>query len=107
MANVKLPAFGQEIVDLPPVCMVCGAGATVHKSKQFSWHPPWVGVLVLISPVIYIIVALILTKRQRIATPLCDRHSSYWWLFPALLVLSVLAIIGVGILGAMVVSAAD
>jgi hypothetical protein len=97
MAKVYLRSdYGHEIVDLPPVCMACGAPATVRKRKLFSWQPQWVPVLILVGVLPYVIVSLVLTKRQRVATPLCERHASYWWLFPTLLTLSFFALFGVG-----------
>jgi hypothetical protein len=107
MAKVYLRSYdGREIVDLPPVCMACGAPATVRKSKQFSWQPPWVGVLILAGLLPYLIVSLVLTKRQRVETPLCDRHASYWWLFPTLLTLSIFAILGLGFVAFIALNAA-
>ena len=77
MAKVYLRSdYGHEIVDLPPVCMACGAPATVRKRKLFSWQPQWVPVLILVGLLPYIIVSLVLTKRQRVETPLCERHAS-------------------------------
>jgi hypothetical protein len=97
MARVYLRCYsGREIDDLPPVCMACGAPATVRMSKQFSWQPTWVPVLILAGLLPYLIVSLVLTKRQRVATPFCDRHANYWWLFPTLLALSGFGIFGVG-----------
>jgi hypothetical protein len=105
MAKVHLRSYqGQPIVDLPPVCMVCGAPATVRKIKQFSWQPQWVILILLLAgPLPYVIVALIMTKRQKVDTPLCDRHSTYWWLFPTLLVLTLVAILGSGVVGLIAV----
>jgi hypothetical protein len=100
MAEVKLRSdLGREITDLPPVCMACGAPATVRKSKTFSWQPPWVGILILLGLWPYVIVSMLMTKRQRVATPLCDKHSTYWWLYPTILLLGILAFIGAGIVG--------
>ena len=97
MAKVYLRSYGgREIVDLPPVCMACGAPATVRKSKQFSWQPQWVPILILAGLLPYLIVSIVLTKRQRVETPFCDKHASYWWLFPTLLTLSFFALFGVG-----------
>jgi hypothetical protein len=84
---------GRTISDLPPVCMACGAPATVRKSKTFSWCPPWVGVLILVGLLPYVVVSLVMTKRQAVETPLCDRHKSYWWLYPL-----VMALIFIGLL---------
>ena len=47
--------------------MKCSAPATTRKEKTFSWHPQWVIVLILVGLLPYILVALILTKRRRVA----------------------------------------
>ena len=99
MAKAYLRSYGgRDIVDLPPVCMACGAPATVRRNKQFSWQPQWVPILILGGLLPYLIVSLILTKRQRVETPLCDRHARYWWLFPLLSGVSLVLIV-VGIVG--------
>ena len=59
---------------LPARCVKCSN----HPSDPwiqftFSWHHPALYVLV-ISPIIYIIVAAILRKRVRLAVPLCEAH---------------------------------
>jgi hypothetical protein len=57
--------------------MVCGARATTEKRKNFAWYPPWVFALLPVCLLIYFIVAAILTKRMRVAMPVCRRHRSY------------------------------
>ena len=47
--------------ELPMICMRCGEPATVTRSRNMSWCPPWVGVLLIAGLVPYVIVALILT----------------------------------------------
>src|SRR5262249_9663675 len=69
MATVRLERDEVDNDSLPDVCMVCGAEATLRKRKSFSWHPPWVILLILISLWPYIIVALILTKRMTVRAP--------------------------------------
>ncbi len=64
---------------LPDVCMVCGEEATVTKAKKMSWCPPWVGILILGPIPIYIIVALLMTKRTTVQAPLCDAHQGHWF----------------------------
>ena len=73
MATVRLYRDETEDFDLPAVCMKCGAPATTWKSKTFSWHPPWVYVLILIGLLPFAIVAMVLTKRRTILAPLCAR----------------------------------
>jgi hypothetical protein len=78
MAVVELDR--QDYKDgLPDVCMRCGADAPARKWKTFSWHPGWVYLLILIHLLIFIIAALILTKRCKVAVPLCEQHRNHWF----------------------------
>jgi hypothetical protein len=84
---------------LPMVCMRCGEPATVTRSRNMSWCPPWVGVLFLAGLVPYVIVAMILTKRTRVIVPLCDAHKGHW-LYRLLIVLgSFFLLLFAGIVG--------
>jgi hypothetical protein len=83
---------------LPRICMRCGADATRHKSKMFSWYPPWVIVLLLGGILPYVLVAVILTKRMRIDAPLCQRHRFHWGSRQALILLSLLGVLGLIVL---------
>src|SRR5262249_33178938 len=63
------------VVVLPRVCVRCGAAANGRPvTKNFGWHHPGLYVL-LISPLIYVIVAVIVQKRMRIRVPLCAQHA--------------------------------
>jgi hypothetical protein len=64
---------------LPDVCMCCGEPSTILKSKNLSWCPPWVGILILGGLLPYLIVAMIMTKRTTIQAPLCDQHKGHWF----------------------------
>jgi hypothetical protein len=60
---------------LPSYCVKCGQPATEQPLKKiFFWHNPWIFLVVLISPIIYIIVAMIVRKRTDLLIPLCDEH---------------------------------
>jgi hypothetical protein len=59
--------------------MSCGEPASATKTKQMSWCPPWVGVLILAGLLPYVIVASIMTQRARIQAPLCDQHQGHWF----------------------------
>ena len=78
MAQVRLRRY--EITEklLPPVCLKCGAQAEVTKAKTFSWHPPWVGFLILMGLLPYAIVAICLTKRMKVYALLCHQHQRHW-----------------------------
>ena len=64
--------------DLPPLCMVCGDHADLHKSRTFSWRPGWTPLLIPLLLFPYLIVSLILTKRGRVEVPLCRAHTWHW-----------------------------
>jgi hypothetical protein len=103
MGQVRLGRGEVERELLPAVCMRCGAAATAHKIKLFSWYPPWVNVLILVAWPVCLIVALILTKRMRVSVPLCDRHRNHW-LIRLLFILVGLAIILVTLIGGLVLA---
>ena len=68
-----------ECRDLPPVCMVCGEAATTTSRQTFRWHPPWVIVLILVGVLVWVIVAIILTKSMTVEAPVCDEHKGHWF----------------------------
>lgn len=90
MATVRLRRFEVDEGLLPPVCLRCGAKATLHSAKKFTRHPLWVLVFVVLGLglpgiVVATIVGLILARHVTIITPLCDEHRNYFalqsWLF--------------------------
>jgi hypothetical protein len=63
------------------MCVKCGGvagGSPEHKTLR--WHEPLIGLIVLVSPIIYVIVALIVTKSFKVAFGLCTacraRHNT-------------------------------
>ena len=70
---------------------VGGAEASQTTRQTFRWHPPWVIVLILAGVLIWVIVALILTKTMVVYAPVCDRHRRYWFGRTVLIWLLVLA----------------
>lgn len=59
---------------LPSRCVKCGnPPADPWLRKTFSWHHPALYVL-LISPILYVIAALIVRKTIRVSVPLCRAH---------------------------------
>ena len=78
MATLRLGERPWEDAELPDLCMKCGAPAELYKEKQFSWHPGWVYVLLLVNVVVFAVVALVLTKRKRLRVPLCAAHRNHW-----------------------------
>lgn len=55
-------------------CVKCGAPTDYLLKRKFSWHTPWVFLLLLISIWVYIIVALIIRKKGTVHIGLCERH---------------------------------
>jgi len=94
MAQVTLRDPEWHGYELPPVCMRCGAEATVYKRKRFSWYPPWINVLILAGLLPYAIIAAIMTKRMNVNIPLCGRHRFHWGGRVAAMVLSFFALLG-------------
>jgi hypothetical protein len=95
-----------EVEDgLPPVCMRCGARATVFQDRTFTWTPQWIGALAFLLPVC-IVLMIVLRKRLTVAVPLCRRHQNHWrWRFWFLLgsaaVVGLAELVGAGLLVAL------
>ena len=59
---------------LPARCVKCAnSPSDPWLNVTFSWHHPALYILA-ISPIIYIIVALIVRKQVKVAVPLCEVH---------------------------------
>src|SRR3954465_15769001 len=100
MAILRLWSGDREDAPLPGVCMRGGFPATIYKHKTFSWFPSWIYVLLLLGLLPFAVVALVLTRRKRLAVPLCDAHRHHW-LWPQLLLFgsfAALLILGFGAL---------
>ncbi|HTU18865.1 MAG TPA: hypothetical protein VMG10_12470 [Gemmataceae bacterium] len=105
MAVLRLDSYDRNEVDLPEVCMQCGAPAALRKSKTFSWFPPWVYiVLVVCNILIFAIVAMIMTKRRTVDVPLCEQHKNHWLRRQLLVLGSFLGVLAIGFVAMMVSS---
>ena len=58
----------------PPYCVKCGQPAQRWLNKNFAWHNPWIYAVVLVNVLLYLIVALVVSKRMRLNVPLCAQH---------------------------------
>ena len=56
-------------------CVKCGAASAKTVKKGYYWHAPLVFALLLVSPVIYVIVAIIVRKTMKIECGLCNDHA--------------------------------
>jgi hypothetical protein len=63
---------------LPPVCMCCGAPATVFKTKKMYFWPRWTLFLIILHPFLFWLAAFIFSKKARVRAPFCDRHQRHW-----------------------------
>jgi hypothetical protein len=63
-----------KVARLPSRCVKCNEPTTNRLKRSLAWHPGWVYLLILVSPLIFIIVALIIRKTAKIEIPLCDEH---------------------------------
>jgi hypothetical protein len=60
---------------LPCRCARCNQPVSRPQIRRtVYWHVPWVYLLILVSLLIYIIVALIIRKKAVVQVSLCDRH---------------------------------
>ncbi len=60
---------------LPDRCVRCNAPANgIRVQKTFYWHAGWIYVLLVVSILVYAILALILRKSVTTRVPLCELH---------------------------------
>jgi hypothetical protein len=79
MASIRLADYEVEPGVLPQVCVCCGQQADGEARVKFSWHPPWVNILILAGLLPWAIVAAMLTKQMRASLPTCPRHRGHWF----------------------------
>jgi hypothetical protein len=107
MARIRLGRYEVEEYELPRVCARCGKKAVAFPKKSFAWHPPWVIVFVFVGLLVYVVLALVLTKRMTVPLPLCERHRSYWRNRALFLYGGLLAVVLLGIVGLVAASVLD
>jgi hypothetical protein len=107
MPDVRLRRYEAEDGELPRICLRCGASASVTRSKNFSWYPPWVIVLILAGVVPFAIVAMVLTKRMRLQAPLCPQHKGHWFNRNLFIVLGALALVILGVASIVLMASLD
>src|SRR5689334_11120648 len=91
MARLRLRDTETRRSRLPELCMACGEPAETHIKKNFSWYPPWAGLLILVALIPAVIVIAILTKRMTVEVPVCAQHRGY---FGKRILWTVLALLG-------------
>ncbi|MBX9626845.1 MAG: hypothetical protein K2X82_23800 [Gemmataceae bacterium] len=78
MATIRVYRDEADGEEFPRLCVRCGADAEFDSRQKFSWHPPWVIVLIFVALLVYLIVALVLTKKMTVTLPVCRRHRNHW-----------------------------
>jgi hypothetical protein len=65
--------------DMPPLCLRCGAAATVTVDKTFSKSQGWTTLLWFVGgPPAVFLGALIFRNRLQVPVPMCDRHRNHF-----------------------------
>ena len=67
----------RKLALLPDRCVKCNAPAHGRRLRRnLSWHNRWIYLLILISILIYVIVALCVRQTAKIDVAICERHLS-------------------------------
>ncbi|WP_406700798.1 hypothetical protein V5E97_18585 [Singulisphaera sp. Ch08] len=86
---------------LPDRCIKCNLPANDYRLKRkLAWHPPIWYVTALISPLLYVIVALCIRQTVRIEVGLCENHRRRRSLAITYAWLAILGGIGLALAGA-------
>jgi hypothetical protein len=78
MAQIRLGRYEAEEGELPPLCLRCGAPATLFKAKLLSWQPPWTYIVFGLTFWPLLALTAILRKRMRLLAPFCAAHRNHW-----------------------------
>lgn len=66
--------FSDEPQQLPHRCIYCNKPVEKSKKKIFYWHNPLWALLILLTPLIYLIVAYIIRKKVTLHFAICTNH---------------------------------
>lgn len=58
---------------LPNICVKTNRPAERRVKKTLSWHPPALILLILVGVLVYVIVALVMTKKAKIEIPVTNQ----------------------------------
>jgi len=62
---------------LPKRCVRCNTPVvTEMMTHTFRWHPAWIYLVLLASPVVYVIVAVLVRQRAVVTWGLCREHAA-------------------------------
>lgn len=87
---------------LPDRCIKCNAPAGEQIKRKLTWHHPALYLLILVSILVYAIVAMVVRKTAIVTLGLCEQHSSARrqniWITCLLVFLSVVSFVLAGVL---------
>jgi hypothetical protein len=67
--------FANRDAAFPSRCVKCNCEVSNERlRRKLTWHPPLVYILLLLSPIIYLLFALCTQKKAELFVPLCDNH---------------------------------
>ena len=71
--------------EMPDRCVKCNAPALGNRLKRrFYWHHAAFYLLLLVMPIIYLLLAIFITKRATVEIGVCERHRRQrWWTITA------------------------
>lgn len=110
-AGVYTPAAAGEVwrlgdllvmakgASLPDRCVRCNGPVDVRLRRKLSWHRPWIFLTILISVLVYLIIALIVRKKAELEVPLCAEHERQRKNRVGMAWIVVLASVAMGIVG--------
>ena len=73
----------EKTAQLPNVCVKSGVETeSPGLKRRYTWHSPWIGLMILVAIFLYLVLAIITTKHAKIVVPLCDaeRQKRKQWL---------------------------
>ena len=57
-----------------PHCMLCNQPATWRKRQSYSWHPNWLLLTLMGTPLALVIAAMVFSRAIQLELVLCDEH---------------------------------
>jgi hypothetical protein len=73
--DAKVLVMALDAGDLPGRCVKCNEAADEpSRTRKLYWHHPGIYLTLVISPIVYLIVALIARKTVKLSPGLCAQH---------------------------------
>jgi hypothetical protein len=88
----------------PPTCIKTGVACTDFIARKHSWHHPAIAITILLSPIIYLFIALIVRKKSQFSVAVSPQAVAQRRI--GILIGSVVLAIGIGLFAYGVVNSA-